>query len=166
MMNGFLNCRVSSDVEELEKLRVLHPWLPGREHVRPPPEQKQRKLEYFSHIRDRYVSEADYALQTVFGFAPEDDPVTGKLKVVVDPKMARTRRFDRNLFPYALPEGSKHWTMWYMPDQPSDEEVSRDIAHDIGLRTGGSKFEFAWYPNPKMTIPTVPHVQVFWHRLP
>mmetsp|Transcript_29726 Transcript_29726/g.60758 ORF Transcript_29726/g.60758 Transcript_29726/m.60758 type:complete len:203 (-) Transcript_29726:176-784(-) len=38
----------------------------------------------------------------------------------------------------------------------------------VGADRGGigDLFEFVWYENPKMTIPGVFHVQVFWHRLP
>ena len=176
MTTTVLNCRIPSDVEELEKLRVIHPWLPGRDHIRPTPEQKKAKLEYFEMIKETYNSESDYALQTVFGFEPETDPATGKLRVVVPEttKATRVRRFDRNMWPYALPAGTKHWTIWYAPGGPAtddddgdddDDVISRDVFHDLEIRMAGSKFEFGWYKNPKMTIPSIPHYQVFWHRV-
>lgn len=41
-----------------------------------------------------------------------------------------------------------------------------DIAEALQLRLGHGNFEFVWYLNPKMTIPDVYHVQVFWHLRP
>lgn len=38
-----------------------------------------------------------------------------------------------------------------------------DIHDGLKLRLGHTNFEFVWYLNPKMTIPDVFHVQVFWH---
>jgi hypothetical protein len=69
---------------------------------------------------------------------------------------------------------------------PSDEEINADIraalflelapSHPSGVskdeKEGGatfsssSSFEFVWYENPKMSIPGIYHVQVFWRVLP
>jgi hypothetical protein len=44
----------------------------------------------------------------------------------------------------------------------TDEEKGGGGGAQGGL-AGRRGFEFAWYENPKMTIPGVYHVQVFWH---
>ena len=162
-----LNCKISSNVDDLEVLRTVHSWLPGRETVRPTPELRAVKEASLAEVHNTFCSMRDYILQSVFGYAPERDPETGKLFVA--PERWRTQQkhiFDRNLFSYNVPQGTRHYIMWYAPDHPSDDaEITRDITEALRIRTHTENgFEFAWYENPKMTIPDVYHVQVFWHR--
>lgn len=158
-----LNCKVSSDAEELQKLHEKYPWVPGKENIRPAPENKERKHEYLETVCAQYASEGDYVLQTVFGIAPEKGP-DGKYFVPRD-KLRKMSVFDRNLFPYMLPQGTRHFIMWYTfgPDGLPEEQVTKDIAAALAIRVKHATPEFVWYENPKMTIPTVYHVQVFWH---
>jgi hypothetical protein len=45
------------------------------------------------------------------------------------------------------------------------EQISTDIAEGIQLLIGERHdFEFVWYENPKMTVPDLYHVQVFWRK--
>jgi hypothetical protein len=51
----------------------------------------------------------------------------------------------------------------YWPPEISEDDINRDIDAAIGTRLGKSAdFDFIWYENPKMTIPGIYHVQVFW----
>ena len=94
-------------------------------------------------------------LQTVFGIAPEKGP-DGKYFVPRD-KLRKMSVFDRNLFPYMLPQGTRHFIMWYTfgPDGLPEEQVTKDIAAALAIRVKHATPEFVWYENPKMTIPTV-----------
>ena len=51
--------------------------------------------------------------------------------------------------------------MWYTYTPP-DEEITRDIDEAIKEIVNHDNYKFVWYVNPKMTIPEVFHVQVFW----
>lgn len=93
--------------------------------------------------------------------------------------------FNRNDFPYNIPEGN-HWIMWYgTHEQPvSDDQITADIDESIASivhatesynhRIGRNhtrddvgndlhdEYDFAWYCNPKFSVPEFFHVQVFW----
>eukprot|EP00802_Teleaulax_amphioxeia_P017662 Tamp_17827.p1 GENE.Tamp_17827~~Tamp_17827.p1 ORF type:complete len:336 (-),score=26.30 Tamp_17827:314-1321(-) len=87
-------------------------------------------------------------------------------------------KFAPNNFPYNLDEGARHFVMWYNTPKllKSDDEVTRDIFRELRRHLMESQgvtdvatadaslppFDFAWYVNPKMTIPFIAHVQVFW----
>ncbi|KAH3732039.1 hypothetical protein Pelo_17126 [Pelomyxa schiedti] len=164
-----LNCHVSNDTEELQRLHEVVGWTPGREHVRPLPENKQRKAEYMANVLSQYASPGDYVLSTVFGFAPVEVPVerpTGEqifpmMLHVPNEHLPRKKIFDRNMWSYQLPEGTRHFLMWYTwgpADGLTQEEITRDIHQALSIRVRHGDFEFIWYENPKMTIPNVYHV--------
>lgn len=61
--------------------------------------------------------------------------------------------------------GTKHFVLWYLGDTPNDDQISRDISDQIAIyspRSGSAPF--GWYVNPKMSVPEIFHVQVFWKR--
>ena len=69
--------------------------------------------------------------------------------------------FAPNLFPYAVPEGTRHYILWLpSPVEVAEETVNRYLTEAV-LREGGE--DFVWYYNPKPTILEIYHVQVFWH---
>ena len=82
--------------------------------------------------------------------------------------IAGLKRFEKNQFPYQLQEGS-HYVLWLGPSasetMPTEGEINEHITQALTQLTGGDNFNFAWYENPKMTIPSVYHVQVFWCHL-
>jgi hypothetical protein len=46
-------------------------------------------------------------------------------------------------------------------------QLCTDVDASIELLIGShNAYEFAFYENPKMTIPEIYHVQVFWRKLP
>ena len=49
-----------------------------------------------------------------------------------------------------------------VPFSHPSHQVSIDIEHELTAMQGKDKFDFAWYINPKMTVPELFHVQVFW----
>lgn len=56
--------------------------------------------------------------------------------------------------------------MWYSyyPPEVSETEINADISAALWKLLGHGNFEFVWYENPKMTVPGIYHVQVFWHQ--
>jgi len=71
--------------------------------------------------------------------------------------------FAPNPFPYDVPAGTEHWVFWMASPEAEwpEERITAAISAEIDERGGG---QFAWYPNPKMSIgdPELHHVQCFW----
>jgi hypothetical protein len=67
-------------------------------------------------------------------------------------------------FPYQIHESGHHYVLWYGSPVPVAEDVvNRDIRAAIQDIVGPeTPYLFAWYINPKQTIPDIFHVQVFW----
>ena len=59
-----------------------------------------------------------------------------------------------------------HYVMWYSHNQPTpitDEIIDTDIAIALIDIVGQDvDYQFGWYENPKMSVPGIYHVQVFW----
>ena len=55
--------------------------------------------------------------------------------------------------------------MWYTYQDIPDNEINNDIDNSLYELMGHKNFEFVWYENPKMSVPEIYHVQVFWHLL-
>ena len=68
--------------------------------------------------------------------------------------------FAPNLFPYAVPEGTKHYILWLPSPEPIDDETVNQFLTEAVLREGGH--DWVYYYNPKPTILEIWHVQVFW----
>jgi len=127
----------------------------------------------------------DYILSTVFYKPTSVDPVTGKL-VVDATDIEGQVRFEKNEFPYQLTEGGNHSVLWLGPTPsgalPTEDDINvyitsalRDCtrAKECVTEDGSDQytkhddqFDFVWYENPKMTVPLVYHLQVFWCHLP
>ena len=53
--------------------------------------------------------------------------------------------------------------MWYTCLPELDEEtINANIYDEIYKLLDHKNFQFVWYENPKMNIPGIYHVQVFW----
>lgn len=68
--------------------------------------------------------------------------------------------FAPNEFPYSVP---RHWVLWYGAGFTgvTDEGVTAAIAARVACVPELAGKDFAWYVNPKMTVPEYMHVQVF-----
>ena len=55
-----------------------------------------------------------------------------------------TRRFAANRYPYAVPEGTRHFVLWYSdwPEPVDDARINADIHRDIRTRVG--RCDAAW----------------------
>jgi hypothetical protein len=156
---------VSSNIDDLEVLSKIYPWIPDHDSVRPTPEVLTEKLATLSEINDKWQSLEDYILFKVFSkeFSVED----GKYFVRDKNVTPSTKIFEENHFPYNTPEG-QHWVLWYgSKQQPYDNDtITADVNTELRSLLGrGVSFDFAWYANPKMSVPDFFHVQVFWTRL-
>jgi hypothetical protein len=162
-----LRGKISSDLDAMQKLHEIVQWTPGRESIRPDEHTRQMKAEYLDTVDTTYDTIADQVLHSVFTMAPEVNGATGKYTIVGKGILPPARRFERNTFAYSgLAEGTRHFIMWYTVGPPAltDEKITSDIGQDIKVRIGHDRFEFVWYENPKMTVPGLYHVQVFWRK--
>lgn len=119
-------------------------------------------------IEENWGSLLDYILSTVF-FKPTSIHSTSKKLVADTSNIEGKVRFVQNEFPYQLELGANHCVLWLGPEPsgalPSEEDINSHITRSLRAQTGGDDFDFAWYENPKMTVPWVYHVQVFWTLL-
>jgi hypothetical protein len=111
---------------------------------------------------EKWMSCKDYILFKVFGRQPK--VICNRFYVENMEVDAAEKVFQQNEFPYAIEEGN-HWVLWYgsSGQSCSDEDITSDIYIALLDHLNGSEdFDFAWYENPKMSVPEFYHVQVFW----
>eukprot|EP01083_Nonionella_stella_P053943 142542_1 len=162
-------CKVTSDRDVLELLHQKHPWIPGAENIRPTVKLKEDKKSYIENIQYFYVSGMDYIFETVFECKAKMN-ADGKL-YVENKEHIHKEVFGANKFPYQVHQDAQHYIMWYSysNDSITDQKITDDIDTNIKNIVKHEAYDFIWYINPKMTIPDVFHVQVFWianaHRI-
>lgn len=162
---------ISSDLTALDRLHVRFKWIPNSQRIRPSEERLTLKRAKLAEIEATWLTFTDYIRSTVFG-EPHIDVVnqngeqrkTTTTEMTAQSSSSLHKFFVPNEFPYNLVQGN-HWVLWYtVVGKPySDREISADISQHLQeLLHGSVHFDFAWYVNPKMTVPEYFHVQVFW----
>jgi hypothetical protein len=158
-----LNCQISSSLEDLDSLNQLYPFIPNSNSIRPSDAIRQLKKSRFEDILDKYDTFDDYILNTIFN---KNTYVINMKKKAINNIVNDINKFYPNEFPYNV--NGQHWVMWYGTKEQtrSEDEINNDIFIAISNHLQGSReFNFAWYINPKMTVPEFFHVQVFWTQL-
>lgn len=155
-----LRCRVSSDLDLLEAVNMAFPWVPGRESIRPSEATKALKRTAMEATNGRF----DVNRWSIEFFGAAWDVVLSSrqdpCKEELDARI-RLYHFAPNLFPYAVPEGTKHYILWLPSTVAVDEDTVNRFLTEAVFKEGGE--DFVWYENPKPTILEIWHVQVFWH---
>ena len=162
-----LRTKISHDAHALDALAELYSWTPTSMNIRPSPTiADQKSMEMRSMIKF-YASAKDYIFDTVFEspYSLNDD---GKI-VVEGHESVVGKRLLKNKFPYSLPEGTKHYVLWYagIKSVPPDDEITKDIAQELKRAAQDTddieeaEPEFVWYENPKINPELPYHVQVF-----
>lgn len=160
----------------LDKLNLEFPWIPNSLAIRPSSQDIERKKMLSKQIENEWISYRDYILCSVFG----DNVCTDNLKkkysytnnIVLENNFYHLPLiewvFQPSEFRYNLIPESNHWILWNSTRDFSFDFVPIEINQIIMkyIRTMGfNNFDFAWYKNPKPTIPEFYHVQVFWIEL-
>ena len=158
-----LRCKISSDYGDLDKLYETLNWIPNSVSVRPAPAILEEKARTMIEIDEKWVTFRDYILFRVFGrdFGINED---GKFYAYDQIIGMETRLFKPNAYPYSIDYGN-HWVMWYgSENQPyCDEQINADIETAVKeMVRADESYDFAWYENPKMSVPAFYHVHVFW----
>ena len=93
-----LRCKVSSDLNELNRLNAIYPWIPNSEQVRPPPELIEQKNIDMAEVHSRWMCSKDYIYHKVFDkqFFVRNDKY-----VVFDKELSHLPKvFKKNEYPY------------------------------------------------------------------
>jgi hypothetical protein len=156
-----IQCKVSSDADILNELHDCWRWIPGKQNIRPTDMVRQLKIERMNEIMEQWKSYHDYILFHIFKRECIIDGNDCKYMAINREYNIKYKRFLPNEFPYQT--DGNHWVMWYCCEKPfPDEMIQNDIYDALFNYLGHEDFQFAWYVNPKMTIPEFFHVQVFW----
>lgn len=167
VLRNLVNQCISSDLTVLNRLHEIYPWIPGADQIRPDPTTRELKQKRLQYINETWASVHSYILHTVFGKTPVER-TDGALEICLkDKHVEELIVFRENEFPYQVGPSGRHFILWtgYQQKMYSNEEITREIEYSLNCLLGSTKYVFAWYENPKMTVPEFYHVQVFWRPL-
>lgn len=135
----------------MEALHAKHPWVPGSDSIRPSEATLALKREAMSSSGGTFS--VDEWSRQFFG-AAWSDVLQGSSPC------RRKYHFAPNTFPYDVPEGTHHYVLWLPSATAVDDDIVNRYCMEAVSALGGC--DFVWYVNPKMTVPDIWHVQVFW----
>ncbi len=141
--------KISSNVNQLNILHNKYNWLPKIDEIRPCEQNIKDKEEYIQMMENKYGSIKNGIICDVFNMDCNH--------------IIPQKKFIKNKFRYKI--CSNHYIMWYLlynDNELSDDIINMDIYYNIYKLLLHNNFDFAWYVNPKMSIPEIFHVQVFW----
>lgn len=154
--------QISSDINELNGLHSVFPWIPNKDMIRPSVEELRQKAALANIIAVEWGSMRDYILHTVFRQSYVE--VTRK-KFVPDSDVV-DHVFEESQFRYDLPSTANHFVLWFSKVVfRNGYAIHKDLVNEIivgELKKRCERFDFAWYINPKPSVPDFFHVQVFW----
>ena len=104
----------------------------------------------------------DYVLHEVFEKPVQVDE-ENKLYVSDDEIAPNTIKFCPNQFPYNT--AGRHHVLWFGCNEEPNINITNVVMRELKRHLGHDNFDFAWYCNPKMSLPDFYHVQVFWVSL-
>lgn len=156
--------KIGNNAEELDRLHVLHSWIPNSAQCRPKRHIKLQKQQILTVISYEWESVDDYLKSEIWGLPIVTNPISGKKESKLIPKQIKLVKCP---FPYDLNDNGLHYTLWFPWEENNmaDNIITSTIEQKLGELFPGQNFEFAWYENPKMTFPHFYHVQVFIHLM-
>jgi hypothetical protein len=158
-----LRCKISSDIQDLNELHKKHFWIPDETMIRPSQKVLEDKRHFSNYVLHNWMSFKDFILDTHFHFPVDIED--GHL-YVLDTTKRQEWYFTKSLFPYDLPENVSHYVLWNSFSDCfaffEDSKINIIIKETLESIVGSDNFDFAWYINPKPSIPELWHCQVFW----
>jgi hypothetical protein len=138
-----LRSKISSDPAILEVLSARRPWIPNAQTMRPTPEDLAKKMAWMA-LQPPYQLK-QYLLDTLF--------------------KGDVWAFSPAMFRYNTT--GEHYILWNSEedyfyeydDDIIDTMIKELLTHIVG---NSSTFDYAWYKNPKPSVPELYHVHVFW----
>lgn len=137
--------KISSAIDDLNTLNVLYPWIPSEHTIRPRREDLEAKWATLDRIEREWPSMKEY------------------IRVAVLKESENEWVFSPSIFRYNLPAYAQHWVLWNMRTDYSanfHDETINTVLNEFLASQGAT--DFAWYKNPKPSVPEYYHVQVFW----
>ncbi len=163
-----LRTRICSDLETLDNLSLVYPWILDSQSIRPSLKDIERKSLLLTQIEDEWISNRDYIFHTIFGekyhIGADDKKYVKSDNLELNVKWS----FQPSMFKYKLSySDTNHWILWNSEKDLNWEYEEEKINHIITIKLlqhleTNSSPQFVWYKNPKPTIPEFYHVQVFW----
>ena len=158
-----LNCKISSLLDDLDKLNKKYSWIPSSNNIRPDKDTQDKKAIYFDQINHFYSSLSSFILAEIFNY---DVVYNKRRKLETRSSKPLEHKFIQNKFSYNLPKNTNHYVLWYNQEiEIEEEKINRDIKKAISEIINSEKFKYVWYKNPKMNIPGLFHLQVFWIKV-
>jgi hypothetical protein len=165
-MSSSLRKKISSDIQDLNELHKIYPWIPNEHMVRPSLKVLQEKFQFSDYVLANWMTFKDFILDTHFQY-PID--IEDGHKYVVNTGTKSEWNFTKSLFPYDLPANVNHYILWNSVynyyKEFSDSVINNIISETLTSLLGTDEFDFAWYVNPKPSIPELWHCQVFWIKI-
>ena len=157
---------ISSNLQDLNQLHEIYKWIPSSEQIRPNVELIEIKKLKIQQIVDNWVSYKDYILHHIFKKKYKIRLFDNLSYVDDQENVFNYKIFVLNEFPYNLEMGN-HWVLWYGQETQgmlTPQDIGNDIDDELKkiLAPNEDSYDFAWYINPKMSIPEFFHVQLFW----
>lgn len=159
------NCKISPIETMLDTLSAKFHWIPSSDQIRPSLEDLIKKENDNVYHKTYYESVVDQILIRYFKIRGTIDKKSNKMKSKILLTDLKIKVLLENEYPYKLHSDTNHYVMWYTYRDMSDSEISIDIYNSLKDIVQDKHFEFVWYENPKMSVPEVYHVQVFWHLI-
>ena len=156
-----MQCKISSNTDELELLHQKHSWIPSSTQIRRSESMQSKQLLSLKPVEKYYCSFRDYILDTIFQL-PCQMNSEGKLFVTNENEHLDKFCLHLNKYPYNLSHNTLHYIMWYITEPKSDEIITKDIKKEVKriFTKRNENISFVWYENPKIHR-EVYHVQVF-----
>ena len=158
-----INNKINPCYTNLDMLNSIYKWIPSSENIRPIEDIIKKKDIDSKTNSIIYSTNIDQVLIRYFNIKKKINRINNKFESKINIDNLSEKVFIPNEYPYNVPEGTNHYVMWYTYDNISDEIITSDISSELYNLLNHLNFEFVWYKNPKMTIPEILHVQVFWH---
>jgi len=165
-MLHLLRNKINSNIQDLNELHKYYKWIPDENMIRPNSKVLEDKRIFSDYVLSKWASFKDFILDTHFKY-----PINIKdgYRCIHSEVKKSEWNFQKSLFPYDLLPEVNHYILWnclYDYFNDFNESIINTIIKDtIESMLATDSFDFAWYKNPKPSIPDLWHCQVFWVRL-
>jgi hypothetical protein len=155
---------ISSDINVLNELNKKYIWIPNENTIRPTQSDLVRKYFLNNTIQTEWKSMKDFIQNSVFKKPYLIDE--NNKKYVENQNYVEEWLFEPSMFRYNIIPKSKHYILWNNKHNFFENYDSKKINQILKVvifdKLGHHNYDFAWYKNPKPTVPEFYHIQVFW----
>jgi hypothetical protein len=163
-----LRKQIDPDIQALTEINRYYWWIPNETSIRPSVEVLEKKAHTNILILSSWWSLRDFILHTHF---KQIYYIASAKKCILNIEIDNSEDnsewcFKASMFPYDLGMGANHYVLWNAlvgyDVEFSEYEINDRISRYLKKIVGSNEFDFAWYKNPKPSIPELWHAQVFW----